>query len=172
MVKKLGKFTVYIPDNPIPNGIYLQDEAGLDWYESQKLFSMNTIKIVYYGDGSIDSYSKDVSALWPINAYISEINDNDIPDDFSALSDWVFCNGMIIKKTLTDEEITQNNIMEQSILLDEALSKIQLWQTELLLESISDENKIHLMEWISYIKSLQNMTALNTEDINWPKKPE
>ncbi|CEE92372.1 putative tail fiber assembly protein [Xenorhabdus nematophila str. Anatoliense] len=172
MVTKLGKFTVYIPVNPIPNGVYLQDESGMDWYKSQKLFSRDTVKIVYYEDGNIDSYSKDVSALWPINAYISEINEKDIPENFSVSGDWGFYNGKISKKVLTDEEIIQYNTIEKSSLFDEALNKIQLWQTQLLLDIISDEDRIHLMEWMKYMQKLQNITLLNISDIDWPKKPE
>ncbi|CDG20929.1 Similar to phage tail fiber assembly protein (fragment) [Xenorhabdus poinarii G6] len=107
MVTKLGKFTLYTPVNPIPNGAYLKDGNGLDWYESQNLFSMDTMKIVYYEDGKIDSYSKDVSALWPINAYISEINHEDIPEDFFVSDGWIFENGKISKY----DTIRKNNEM-------------------------------------------------------------
>ncbi|CAM3994098.1 tail fiber assembly protein [Xenorhabdus thuongxuanensis] len=172
MVTKLGKFTEYVPVNPIQNGVYLYDEIGLDWYKSQKLFSRDTVKIVYYEDGSIDSYSKDVSALWPINAYISEINEKDIPENFSVSGDWGFYNGKISKRVPTDEEIIQHNTIEKSFLFDEALKKIQLWQTKLLLDIISDEDRIRLIEWTKYIQKLQDLTSLSNFDIDWPKKPE
>lgn len=64
----------YQPDDK-PYGddvIYLQDTAGNDWYQSQSDFAPDTLKVVFDDSGLIISHSRDVSALYPINASVAE----------------------------------------------------------------------------------------------------
>lgn len=52
-------------------------------------------------------------------------------------------------------------------LIDEAKSTISVWQSELLLDMISDEDKEDLTKWVKYIKAVQNSTYPN----ELPTKP-
>ncbi|MBV4412891.1 tail fiber assembly protein [Enterobacteriaceae bacterium YMB-R22] len=61
---------------------------------------------------------------------------------------------------------------ERAALLAEAQSTISLWQTELQLGIISDDNKASLIAWITYIQALQAVDISTAPDIDWPVKPE
>lgn len=56
-------------------------------------------------------------------------------------------------------------------LLGDAQKIISLWQTELQLGIISDEDKADLISWVSYIKELKNVDTSLTSAIEWPNKP-
>lgn len=53
----------------------------------------------------------------------------------------------------------------------EAQAMISLWQTELQLGIISDDDKARLISWLSYIKALQTVDTDAAPDINWPVSP-
>ncbi|MCM7155143.1 tail fiber assembly protein [Enterobacter roggenkampii] len=61
---------------------------------------------------------------------------------------------------------------KKAALLVEAQATISLWQTELQLDIISDEDKASLIAWMSYIKAVQAVDTSAAPDINWPEKPE
>jgi len=56
-------------------------------------------------------------------------------------------------------------------LLAEAQVKISIWQTELQLGIIDNEDKAKLISWLSYIKSLQKIDSNAAPDIQWPDMP-
>jgi len=60
---------------------------------------------------------------------------------------------------------------QQEALISTAKSKISLWQTELLLGIITDDDKASLMEWVTYIKELQAIDTSTPENIKWPEPP-
>lgn len=70
------KFTEYKPETKTfgETAVYLEDENGLDWYESQAKFSANTLKVMFNDDGLIISSSRDVSSLFPLNCGVLEID--------------------------------------------------------------------------------------------------
>lgn len=57
---------------------------------------------------------------------------------------------------------------KKASLLAEAQAKISIWQTELQLGIIENEDKASLISWLSYIKALQKTDASTAPDINWP----
>lgn len=61
---------------------------------------------------------------------------------------------------------------QQTALLAEAQVTISLWQTELQLGIISDEDKASLIAWMKYIKAVQAVDTSKAPDITWPDKPE
>lgn len=61
---------------------------------------------------------------------------------------------------------------KKAALLVEAQATISLWQTELQLGIISDDDKASLIAWMNYIKSVQAVDTSAAPDINWPEKPE
>lgn len=58
------------------------------------------------------------------------------------------------------------------VLLAEAQSTISLWQTELQLGIISDDDKASLIAWMKYIQALNAVDTSTAPDIEWPVKPE
>ena len=59
---------------------------------------------------------------------------------------------------------------QKAALLAEAQTTISLWQTELQLGIISDEDKASLIAWINYIKAVQAVDTSTAPDIEWPDK--
>lgn len=57
-------------------------------------------------------------------------------------------------------------------LLAAARSTIGIWQTELQLGSISEEDKSQLIAWLAYIKAVQAIDTSTAPEINWPVPPE
>lgn len=61
---------------------------------------------------------------------------------------------------------------QKSALLAEAQNTISLWQTELQLGIISDDDKASLIAWMKYIQALKKVDTSTEPDIEWPVKPE
>lgn len=61
---------------------------------------------------------------------------------------------------------------KKSALLNKAQSTISLWQTELQLGIISDDDKASLIAWVKYIQALSAVDTATAPDIDWPVKPE
>lgn len=60
---------------------------------------------------------------------------------------------------------------KKASLLAEAQSTISLWQTELQLGIISDDDKVSLIAWMKYIQALNAVDTSTAPDIEWPVKP-
>ena len=60
---------------------------------------------------------------------------------------------------------------QKSHRLQEAQAAISLWQTELQLGIISDEDKASLIAWLAYIKALKSVDINTLPNINWPELP-
>lgn len=80
---------------------------------------------------------------------------------------------------LTDEEVAAqkqsaidaNSSLRQS-LLDEATSKITVWQTKLLIgRKLTDTESASLNAWLDYIDELDAIDANTDQTISWPNKP-
>lgn len=70
----------------------------------------------------------------------------------------------------TQEELVRMAEEEKSNLLLEAKSTVSLWQTELQLGIISDEDKASLIAWLSYIKDVQAVDTSTAPNIKWPER--
>ncbi|END41537.1 putative gpUa protein [Escherichia coli 2854350] len=54
---------------------WLFSEDGKNWYEEQKNFASDTIKIAYTGDGRVVWVGKNVTGIEPRNASVIEVPD-------------------------------------------------------------------------------------------------
>jgi len=77
---------------------------------------------------------------------------------------------------VTDESAQKTALVaeaEQSKtrLLTAAKNTISLWQTELQLGIISDDDKAQLIAWLNYVKLLQAVDTATAPDISWPEQP-
>lgn len=100
------------------------------------------------------NYPKETTTLAPATPY----------DTWNG-SEWV---------TNTDEQHTADveaAEQQKSAFLAEAQVTISLWQTELQLGIISDEDKASLILWLTYIKELQAVTPDAAPSIEWPTPP-
>ena len=73
---------------------------------------------------------------------------------------------------LTQEELISLADNQKAALIDEAKDTISLWQTELQLGIISDDDKASLIAWMKYIQALNAVDTSTAPDIEWPVKPE
>lgn len=72
---------------------------------------------------------------------------------------------------------TQNQLVAQAEamrdqLISTAKQTISVWQSELQLGIISDEDKASLTAWINYIKAVQAVDTSKAPDITWPALPK
>ncbi|EFH9361323.1 TPA: tail fiber assembly protein [Escherichia coli] len=126
---------------------YVPDHRGETVYDTQ---TGQTIEITSPGE-----YADNVTTIAPSTPY----------DRWNG-SAWV-----------TDEDAQKSGqVMEaqqkKAALLAEAQSTISLWQTELQLGIISDEDKASLIAWMKYIQALNAVDTSTAPDIDWPVKPE
>ncbi len=179
----MKNITTYTPEvNPYAdapfNIIFYRDEDGRDWYESQKLFDTASLKVCYNNKNIIVQYSHDVSTLVPGGVSVAEVEDYVLAPDVNLTDgNWVFDGKGIIKRTYTAQELQERAELRRQSLIDSASDTISLWQSELLLGSISEEDKAKLIEWMAYIKALKAIDFNDVDDetgydaIVWPEPP-
>lgn len=73
---------------------------------------------------------------------------------------------------LTEAQLIAQVEAKRSELLFSAKEHISLWQTELQLGIISDDDKASLITWMKYIQSLNEVDTSTAPNIEWPVKPE
>lgn len=72
---------------------------------------------------------------------------------------------------MTHEENVEQAELVKAGLLASARTTISIWQSELLLGAISDEDKASLIEWLAYIKAVEAIDTSTAPEINWPISP-
>lgn len=72
----------------------------------------------------------------------------------------------------TKEQLTEQADQQKQVLTTEANQKTQLWQTQLMLDIITAEDKASLTEWMLYVQKVQAVDTSAAPDIIWPEKPE
>ncbi|PHM51909.1 tail fiber assembly protein [Xenorhabdus hominickii] len=168
----IKNFKEYKPDNLKfgENVIYLISDDGQDWYECQKKYREDTLKVEYYADGSIIRTSKDVSRLCPYNASVLET-------EFDEELDITQChvvNGKLIKKDAKilaqEAQLEANRI--KLILISDAQKQMQMLHTKLLMGRISETERQKLNHWLDYVDTVEAVDTSTAPDIQWPEQPE
>lgn len=174
-MKNLGCFQSYQPEDPeFPGANYICNGDAVDWYTiawDEDRIAGN----VYVGvdsSGCILSATDDGSKLFPVNMIVWEMAKSEMPT--GLLDDWSLT-------TLTDGKFYINyNAKAESqrqSLLTAANDIIADWKIELQLETISDDDKVILIAWMTYIKGLKAFVFPAIMDdtaygaINWPSLP-
>ncbi|EBR5098882.1 DUF4376 domain-containing protein [Salmonella enterica] len=91
--------------------MFLFSEDGQEWYECQKQFAPDTIKIAYDADGIIRSLSLDVSALWPDSLSVAEVPDTTANRRADISGRWGF-DGTTIVDLITPEKAREQKTRE------------------------------------------------------------
>ncbi|EOV8356343.1 tail fiber assembly protein [Escherichia coli] len=151
--------------------IWLWSEDGKNWYEEQKNFQENTIKLAYTAEGIIVAIDKDVSAINPEGLSVVELPDITTNRRADISGNWMFKDGAVIKRTYTEEEQRQQAENEKQSLLQLVRDKTQLWDSQLRLGIISDENKQKLTEWMLYAQKVES-TDTSSLPVTFPEQPE
>ncbi|HBR1366665.1 TPA: hypothetical protein L9L56_004489 [Klebsiella pneumoniae] len=82
-------FHSYVPaDDGVLGVVYLRDSNNVDWYEAQKGFNNETLKICFDSKGVIRAFDSDVSRLFPDKLSVTEISTKDVPDGLNITGGW------------------------------------------------------------------------------------
>ncbi|EFF8886611.1 tail fiber assembly protein [Escherichia coli] len=148
---------------------WLYTEDGKNWYEEQKNFQPDTLKMVYDHNDVIICIEKDVSAINPEGASVVEVPDitaNRRADDSGK---WMFKDGAVVKRIYTADEQQQQAESQKAALLSEAESVIQPLERAVRLNMATDEERTRLEAWERYSVLVSRVDTANPE---WPQKPE
>ncbi len=137
----------------------------------------------YYRDrknGDVYAYDDDQMAV------ISRINAPDFDSEKEHIPDIFFDIDKKIKEMhkmtakeidahvnppVTKEQHIADAEAKKQALITEATQKTQLWQTQLMLGIITEEDKASLKEWMLYVQKVQAIDVSTAPDIDWPVKP-
>ncbi|HAX5210427.1 TPA: tail fiber assembly protein [Escherichia coli] len=180
-MKIFKNFTSYTPGEDkaelIEAGVvFLQDENGNDWYECQKQFSENTVKVVYDSNNIIVSISNDVSTLWPVGASVAEIET--LPDGVDIDGNWIFDGENVVERVRTADELKTMAESRRTERLNSARQQLVISQTKLLRGRIlSEDEQSTLDAWLDYIDAVNALDFNTITDkatfnaIAWPTEP-
>ncbi len=162
---KIKKLTPYTPEKKeAANILYLKDADGNDWYESQEKFNPARLKIAYTDDGVIRSADYDVSALWPVNMSVAEVEADSVPDGFNINGGWRYDGDSIVATPVNYQAILGQ-------LNAEAESAIKILERAVRLGIATDEEQNILAEWEKYSVLLSRIKADDLPEAGLPKKP-
>ncbi|KUV24343.1 tail fiber assembly protein, partial [Escherichia coli] len=131
----------------------------------------DTIKIVYDENNIIVAITRDASTLNPEGFSVVEVPDITANRRADISGKWMFKDGVVVKRTYTEEEQRQQAENEKQSLLQLVRDKTQLWDSQLRLGIISDENKQKLTEWMLYAQKVES-TDTSSLPVTFPEQPE
>ncbi|MFZ4832768.1 tail fiber assembly protein [Rouxiella sp. Mn2063] len=183
MINKYGIFKLYIPAPESEKGkvardinaLFIQDNAGNDWYELLKTLDKKALKIVFTDDGVIQFANYDASALWPVDSYIAVVDKNSIPPGFDVPTNdlsWQYIDGEIVPRVYTKEEQITQAVRNKNAILDSARKIISPLQDAFDLDIATDDEVKKLAAWKKYRVLLNRIDVNTAPDIDWPNAPE
>ena len=149
--------------------VWLYTEDGKNWYEEQKNFQPDTIKIAYDKNNVIVTVSKDVSTINPEGLSVVEVSDITANRRADNNGNWMFLDGKVVKREYTKQELQQQAELQKSALLSEAESVIQPLERAVRLNMATNEEHARLESWERYSVLVSRVDTANPE---WPQKPE
>ncbi len=76
------------------------------------------------------------------------------------------------QQAAAEEKKFQENISQKTLRISEALQKITIWQTKLLMgRKLTSDETAALNAWLDYIDALEGIDAETPDDIHWPEQP-
>ncbi|MEI8440442.1 tail fiber assembly protein, partial [Escherichia coli] len=144
-------------------------DDGKNWYEEQKNFQPDTLKMVYDHNGVIICIEKDVSAINPEGASVVELPDITANRRADISGKWMFKDGAVVKRIYTADEQQQQAESQKAALLSEAESVIQPLERAVRLNMATDEERTRLESWERYSVLVNRVDTAKPE---WPQKPE
>lgn len=172
---RFNNFKIYEPELPEMPGVnigYLISDENIDWYESQKEFSEDTLKIAFDQRGLIRSYSKDISMLWPVGLSVAEVALDAVPANMNITGSWLFDGEKITPYQPTKAELIAEAEKQKTRLMDEASKSIAPLQDAIDLGIATDKEKASLSEWKKYRVMLNRVDTSTAPDIEWPEAPD
>ncbi len=149
--------------------VWLYTEDGKNWYEEQKNFQPDTIKIAYDKNNVIVTVSKDISTINPEGLSVVEVSDITANRRADNNGNWMFLDGKVVKREYTKQELQQQAELQKSALLSEAESVIQPLERAVRLNMATNEERARLESWERYSVLVSRVDTAKPE---WPQKPE
>ncbi|HFD6683842.1 TPA: tail fiber assembly protein [Providencia alcalifaciens] len=152
--------------------IWLFSEDGRDWYEEQKNFQAETLKVAYAENGQVVCVTEDISAINPNGLSVIEIDNNTENQQIDISGYWFFNDGRFVF-----DYVQKANDVRNRLVLD-ADAIIQSKGVDLFLGGVSEEELSRLRAWRCYVEALRALVftsvtdRLSYEAIVWPTKPE
>ncbi|SQD11123.1 tail fiber assembly protein (gpg) [Escherichia coli] len=148
---------------------WLYSADGKNWYEEQKNFQPDTLKMVYDHNGVIICIEKDVSAINPEGASVVELPDITANRRADISGKWMFKDGVVVKRTYTEEEQRQQAENEKQSLLQLVRDKLS-YGTQATAGIISTRiNKINRVDALCAESRIHRHSSL---PVTFPEQPE
>lgn len=144
---------------------FLNDSSGNDWYESQKKFKEDTWKISFNEGGEIICATQDVSAMFPVNSSVAEIDA--LPSDFSLNGCWSFdieSNQLVCDYVEIAKE-------KQTALMNGLAPRINELASAEEDGDITEDEKVELAKLREYRSLLRRVDLSSAPVVNWPDAP-
>lgn len=97
-----------------------------------------------------------------------------IEDGEGVAIGWTYVDGKFIappEPEIPHEQLVQQAENEKNSRIVSANSIFLLWQTKLLLNRASEEEKSLLNQWVDYVDGLRTVNTQQAPDITWPEQP-
>ncbi|EBF9926103.1 tail fiber assembly protein [Salmonella enterica subsp. enterica] len=148
--------------------VWLFDEDGKNWYEEQKKFSADSLKISYDKNNIIVDINKDVSAINPEGYSVVELPDITANRRADVSGSWMFNGEQVSKRIYSPEDLRQQAEVKKLKLLEEAENVIRPLLRAVKLKIATDEEIKQLEAWELYSVMINRVDTLNPD---WPEKP-
>ncbi|ECW0843314.1 tail fiber assembly protein, partial [Salmonella enterica subsp. enterica] len=145
--------------------MWLYSEDGKNWYEEQKNFAADTLKIAYDQNGVIVNISKNVSTINPTGLSVVELYDITANRRVDIYGGWMFDGEKVIKRTYTPEELRRQAESKKAKLLEEAENAIKPLERAVKLKTATDEEIKRLEAWELYSVMVNRVDTSNPD---WP----
>lgn len=154
---------------------FIKSAEGVDWYESQKLFEEDKLKIVFDSStGRIHGLSMDITALWPLDSSVADV-DFDVNTKMEDLKDKIFdvSSGKIKDRVYSKAELRTQAEQKINTLKSEASSLITPLQYAKDLDMATEEELSYLsnlQKYFVYLNRVPTQTGYPRK-IEWPILP-
>lgn len=162
-------FRKYVPEDAIPSVQYLQDDDGVDWYAAQGEFAADSLIVCTDETGRVCAFSRDASALYPIDQAVWSVPASSVPEEFDADGDWTVVDGKIAARAPTAEDAKA----KMHVLLAPALLDFQALQVIVDAGGASDAERQRHEALRAYCQALYRVESQEgyPADVVWPERP-
>lgn len=161
-----SKWTLYKPAGSDSGILYLQNENGADWYESQKEYAAKRVKVVYDDSGIIRAFSYDASELFPLDQYVTELARK--PANLAIDGRWMFDGEKAFEIPLSAEEQQEAAEKTKAALSRNAAEAMAPLEFAVELGIATEDESQLLLAWKKYRVLLNRVDTTNPA---WPEPP-
>lgn len=145
------------------------DDEGRDWYECQKLFSENTLKVAFDENNVICCIQNDVSLIYPENLSVAEVANTTANRRADTSGEWVYLDGAIVKREKTKDELIWLAEQKKNSLLEKISAQIAPLQDAVELGIATTDEESQLSELKQKRVFLSRINTSEPASINWPE---